>query len=289
MVVHVSASGISVLPEILSRAGPLHARHGDALAPGVYVAPPDRHLLVGKDGLSLSRGPQENGHRPSVDVLFRSAARTFGPRVAAVVLSGSLDDGAAGLAAVKGAGGVAVVQDLSDAAYPGMPASALDRVDADHVGRAEGIAEFLVALAAGATGGVRTAARRPAAQPDPALRSGGGYSCPDCGGVLLPHPADGVLRCRVGHAWASTSLLAAQANRVDDALWVALRTLEERADLSATLADTATARNHTVSAARFKDQAKRFEAMAVAVREILGAGEAAAAEPAAEDADAEAV
>lgn len=292
VVVHVSASGISVLPQILSRAGPLralHARHGEALAPGVYVAPPDHHLLVREDGLSLSRGPQENGHRPAVDVLFRSAARTFGPRVAAVVLSGSLDDGAAGLAAVKGAGGVAVVQDPADAAYPGMPASALDRVDPDHVAPAEGIAEFLVALAAGAAGNVRTAARHPATQPDPALRAVGWYSCPDCGGVLRPDPADGVLRCRVGHAWASTSLLAAQAKRVEDALWAALRTLEERVDLSTTLADAATDRSHTISAARFKDQAERFEAMAVAVREILDAGAVAAAEPAAEDGDAEAV
>lgn len=295
VVVHVSASGTSVLPQILSKAGRLRARHandGDAFAPGeVYVAPPDHHLLVRKDAMAVSREAQENGHRPSVNVLFRSAARAFGPRLAAVVLSGSLDDGAAGLAAVQAAGGVAIVQDPADAAFPSMPASALERVDADHVASAEGIAEILVSLAtcAAAPAEGATAARRGATGPDPGLRAVNGYSCPDCGGVLRPHDADGVLRCRVGHAWASTSLLAAQGKRVEDALWVALRTLEERVELSATLAAAAVERNHAISAGWFGDQAKRFEAMAGGVRDLLDAGTAAttASEPAA-DPDAEA-
>ena len=293
VVVHVSASGISVLPQILSRAGRLrarHARHGEALAPGVvYVATPDHHLLVREDGVALNRGPQENGHRPAIDVLFRSAARAFGPRMAAVVLSGALDDGAAGLATVKGAGGVAIVQDPADAAFPGMPTSALARVDADHVAPAEGIADVLVALVTGAAapGDVGTAAGQRATRPDPVLQAVGGYSCPDCGGVLQPDPADGVMRCRVGHAWASTSLLAAQATRVEDALWAALRTLEERVNLSTTLAAAAAERNHTISAGRFEDQAKRFEAMAAAVRDLLDDG--TTAESAVEDGGAEAV
>lgn len=295
VVVHVAPSGISVLPQILSRAGPLrarHARHGEAAVPGVvYVAPPNHHLVVGDHGIALNRGPQENGHRPSVDVLFRSVARAFGDRVAAVVLSGTLDDGAAGLAAVKAAGGVAVVQDPGDAMYPGMPRSALDRVDADHVVPSSSIAPLLVSLADGAApAGVvpdvpdEPEARRVGLRRDPgppaaeaALHPGSRYSCPDCGGVLQPDTADGVLRCRVGHAWAANSLLAAQSDRLEEALWVVLRTLDEKVDLVRALGEAARGRDHTISARGFEEQAERFGHLAATVREVLEAGMAAAA------------
>ncbi|HXO43754.1 MAG TPA: chemotaxis protein CheB [Thermoanaerobaculia bacterium] len=136
-VLHVSPYGRSAMPAILSRSGPLTAVHpadGEAIRAGrIYVAPPDLHMLVERGLVRLSRAASENGFRPSVDVLFRSAARSYGARVVAVVLTGNLDDGTAGLAAVKRHGGVAVVQDPAEADYPGMPASAVRNVDVDYV------------------------------------------------------------------------------------------------------------------------------------------------------------
>ena len=136
VVLHVSPSG-SLLPQILDRAGPLpagHARDGDLLAYGaVSVAPPDMHLLLDANGPRLVRSPREHGHRPAIDPLFRSAAEHHGPRVVGVVLSGARDDGAAGLAAIKDADGLTVVQDPGEAAHPAMPESAIALARPDHI------------------------------------------------------------------------------------------------------------------------------------------------------------
>src|SRR5207244_2427388 len=132
VVLHVPPHGTSVLPQILTRAGRLPAKHavdGEAIQAGrIYVAPPDHHLLVKPGYVRVAHGPRENGHRPAVDALFRTAARTYGHRVAGVVLTGVLDDGTAGLIAVKLRGGAALVQHPDDALYDGMPRSALDNV-----------------------------------------------------------------------------------------------------------------------------------------------------------------
>jgi two-component system chemotaxis response regulator CheB len=120
VVVHVPPFSVSWLPEILSRAGPLPAAHavdGEPIRVGrIYVAPPDRHMLVRRGWVELAHGPRENHSRPAIDPLFRSAARTYGSRVAGVVLLGALHDGSLGLMAVKTRGGAAIVQDPNEAA-----------------------------------------------------------------------------------------------------------------------------------------------------------------------------
>lgn len=136
VVLHIPRDAPSALPAILTRSGQLPARQavdGEPVRPGrIYVATNDRHLLLLDGRLRLSRGPAENNHRPAVDPLFRSVARAAGRRAVGVVLSGSRDDGAAGLASIAAAGGVAVVQKPSDALHPGMPEAALAAVAPDH-------------------------------------------------------------------------------------------------------------------------------------------------------------
>src|SRR5918994_2361451 len=147
---HFPGNSVSALPSILCRAGQLpalHPSHNDRIEPGrIYVAPPDRHMLIVGDRIHLTRGPRENGHRPAIDPLFRTAARTFGSRVIAVLLSGSLDDGTVGMLAVKEHGGVAIVQDPDEALYQGILASAIQRVAVDHVLPVEDIAQLLTRL-----------------------------------------------------------------------------------------------------------------------------------------------
>jgi two-component system chemotaxis response regulator CheB len=147
VVLHLLPSGRTMLPAILARAGQMPAsgaQDGDRFVPGhVYVAPPDRHMILEQRCIRTTRGPRENGYRPAVDQLFRSAAREYGPRVIAIVLSGSLHDGTEGLQLVKELGGVAIVQSVDDALYPDMPASAAAHVEVDHVATVSGMPELL--------------------------------------------------------------------------------------------------------------------------------------------------
>lgn len=150
VVLHVPPT-TSMLPQILSRAGGLpteHARDGAALTAGrIHIAPPDCHVLLTDGVVNVGRGPKENGHRPAIDPLFRTAAAQFGPGAIGIVLSGALDDGTAGLAQVKGRGGLTIVQDPEEALYPAMPTSARDAVDPDYVLPVAGIAELLKSIA----------------------------------------------------------------------------------------------------------------------------------------------
>lgn len=248
IVIHVAPFGTSAMPAILSRSGPLPAVHpqdDELITPGkVYVAPPDHHLIIEPDRVRISRGPTENGYRPAVDVLFRSAAQVYGPRTVGVVLTGNLDDGTAGLALIKKYGGTAVVQDPEEADYPGMPRSAIASVDVDHVLPIAGIAPLLADLA-------HQEVKEPEPPPEEEdtmeikreLERGedregkgdpSGLTCPECGGTLFEREKAEVVhfRCRTGHAYSPESLLAKQSESLEATLWAAVRALEENAALA---------------------------------------------------------
>src|SRR5437588_1943607 len=197
---HCSPSSPALLADILTRAGPLRATtaiHGEAIERGhIYVAPPDHHLLVGEGCLLVTRGPRENGHRPAVDPLFRSAARRYGRRMIAVILSGTLDDGTAGLIAVKSRGGIAVVQDPDDALHEGMPRNAIEGDHPDHVVPVAELPNLLCTLVQQPLQSARTnggpvpppAEAPPARPPSETHKPPGrpaGITCPECGGPLF--------------------------------------------------------------------------------------------------------
>jgi two-component system chemotaxis response regulator CheB len=288
VVLHIPANAPSALPAILGRAGSLpagHARNGGALGYGqISVAPADHHLLV-IDGLTrLSRGPEENGHRPAVDPLFRSAARFAGSRVIGVLLSGSRDDGVAGLATIVAAGGLAVVQDPTDALHPSMPQSALDHVDVAWVAPAAKLGQRLADLVAeplvdNAGRMPRDAIRdaevdmaelQPISTADLPVRPSG-LGCPACGGALFEIADQPVLRyrCRVGHAWSAKSLLDEHGPTLEGALWTALRALEERAALGVRMVESRLGRGHPHTAARYRAMAHEAHRSATLIRELI--------------------
>lgn len=287
---HFPRSTPSVLPRILGRAGPLPALHpvdGEPIRHGhLYVAPPDFHLLVRPDVIRLVRGPTENGNRPAVDPMFRSAAVAYGPRVIGIVLTGNLDDGTGGLLAVRRRGGVGIAQDPEDAMFPSMPSSAIEHGAVDHIVPLEQLGALLRRLcneeitpqveedvmdeaaredelSAFEVGAIEDNDRHPG-QPSP-------FGCPDCGGVLWAID-DGDLtrfRCRVGHGWTTEALRAQQSTSLDTALWTALRALEESAALNRQMASRMRARGAAQVGARFAENAAQAEERARTVRDLL--------------------
>jgi two-component system chemotaxis response regulator CheB len=293
IVLHVSPDGPSLLAEILNAAGPLpalHAKDEERVRPGyIYVAWPDYHMKLEPGRIRLVKGPRENRHRPAVDPLFRSAAVTYRERVAGVVLTGALDDGTAGLIAIKRAGGLAIVQNPEDAQQPGMPTSALRNVDVDHVVRLPELAPLLNAVArspvaARGDGGSRR--RRPAlAEAEEAFSSmdtdametdvhpgkPSVFSCPECSGALWELEESGLLRfrCRVGHAYTADHLAVEQYERLEQALWVALRSLEENVSLLETLVQRARDRGDHTTAERHEEDAEHRRSSAQTIRDLL--------------------
>jgi two-component system, chemotaxis family, protein-glutamate methylesterase/glutaminase len=291
VVVHFPPHVTSVLPRILTRRGGMAAIHpedGDPIELGcVYVAPPDRHLLLERGHVRLVRGPRENAARPAVDPLFRSAARAYGPRVVGVILTGNLDDGAAGLLAVKSAGGLAVVQDPADALYAGMPTSAVRHVDVDHVVPLAEIPALLTRLAGQPVEekGPAVVATEQSREVDIAgmdraalesERAGApsGYSCPECHGSLWEVVEGNLVRfrCRVGHAYSMETLLAEQGASMDAALWTAYRALEERAALTERMAERMRERGQLMLYQRYQEQTAEARARAELIRGVLMMG-----------------
>ncbi|OBH18387.1 chemotaxis protein CheB [Mycolicibacter terrae] len=257
VVLHIPARAPSVLARILDRHGPLPASTGTSgtrLEHGrVYVAAPDHHLMVEDGRLVLSEGPTENGHRPAINALFRSIALAHGPRAVGVLLSGVLDDGVLGLAAIRSRGGTAIAQSPADALFPAMPQNAVDAGTVDHQVPAHEVGALLEKLAdrkfeedemepdtsMELENRIAMAGRFATDFNSDDLGPPSGYVCPDCSGALVT-VSSGNYRCHVGHAWTADALLQARDDEVSNALWIALRSLQEKAKLSRRLATQVT-------------------------------------------------
>lgn len=245
---HVAPHSLGILPDILERHGPLpatNAREMEQIEMGrIYVAPPDRHMVIEPSGrVRVTRGPRENRFRPAVDPMFRSAAHAFGPRVVGVILTGWLDDGTAGMWAIKERGGTAIVQHPDDCFAPAMPMNAIRHVEVDHIVPLKEIAPLLVRLTEtqAAEEGGRSVSEEmeievKIAREDNALESGimkwgepSVYACPECHGVLLQLKEGGNFRfrCHTGHAYSVDSLLAEFTEKTEESLWSAIRAIEE--------------------------------------------------------------
>jgi two-component system, chemotaxis family, protein-glutamate methylesterase/glutaminase len=289
LVLHIPAQNPSMLPDILNRVGPLHALHpvdGQEIQYGhIYVAPPDHHLIVEEGIIRIIRGPKENRHRPAIDPLFRSAARTYGTRVVGVILTGSMDDGTAGLLAIKRSGGETIVQDPQDALFASMPHSAITHVEVDHILPLSDMGPLLAQVANEQAAEQKSFSVPKDMEMETKLAAmvkledqygehvgtPSAFSCPECGGVLWEVHDGNLLRfrCRVGHAYSVDSVLAGQTEAVEEALWTALKTLEESASFSRRMAHDASNGGKERLAKRFGERVQETEKHATVIRQVL--------------------
>lgn len=291
VVMHAAPDSPGVLPDIISRAGPLdavRARDRDRLVPGrIYIPPSDTHLLIEPGRVHITRGPKENRFRPAIDPLFRSAAQVYGPAAIGVILTGNLDDGTAGLWAIKALGGTTVVQDPKDALCPSMPESAIRHVHVDHRVPLTQVAPLLVRLVAASAESIPATPApehlnveiKIANEEDP-LGAGlrevtepSTIACPDCHGVLMQlNEGDRIrFRCHTGHGYTAASLLSGINQSIEDALWIAIRSLQEGGMLVRQLADHA--RTHDTVDATLIQRAEALEQQADTLREIVTSGQ----------------
>jgi two-component system chemotaxis response regulator CheB len=287
---HGAPHGSGVLAEILARTTALpvaFARNGDPIEPGrVYVARPDCHLIVTPGGLGVVHGPRENGFRPAIDPLFRTAARELGPRVIGVILSGALADGTFGLSVIKHHGGVAIVQDPEDAIIASMPLNAIRYVNVDRVLPAAeigGAIEQLTSVDQEPEGDVEMPRRKDELEPQllseetnvAAMQERFGppsaLTCPDCGGALWEVQDGRVVRyqCHVGHQYAPDNLEDSQRDVIDGALWSAVRVLEEHAALKLRMAERAAAGGLMTVSQGFAEGARDAHEQAQRIRTVL--------------------
>jgi len=302
VLLHMPANGMGILSTVTAASPHLPvsaAIEGIAPEPGhVYVATPDRHLLLVDGRFRLGNGPRENLARPAIDPLFRSVAVSYGPRAVAVLLSGMLDDGVSGLDAIKRCGGVAVAQDPADALAPGMPAAAVAKIASlDLVARAEAMPALLqdlldepagwpvpvpedimleVSIAAGDIGNTK--------QLGPCVRPSS-MTCPACGGVMSEMTGQIPLRyrCQVGHAMTAEYMASKQEDAVDEAIRVALRVIEERAQLVSRMAEENRVAGRVALTESYEQRAEEYrryaETLRVAVLSSLKAPEERQPEP----------
>jgi two-component system, chemotaxis family, protein-glutamate methylesterase/glutaminase len=288
IVLHIPPYQQSQLAPILSRVSslPVHdAEDGAPIRAGtIRVGVADMHLVLEPDCMRLTRGPREGRVRPSVDVLFRSAALAFGTGVVGAVLSGSLDDGTAGLWAIKDRGGLALVQHPDTAVHRAMPESAIEHVDVDHVVPLPAMADLLVDLIAqaqppppDAPATERLRIENVIAEAGNGLKAGvmdigkvSKYTCPDCHGVLVQIEEGRIVRfrCHTGHGFSMQTLLIEVDRAIDDGLWDTVRAVEERIMLLKQAADIADAGGNAEAARRLRHKAGETERRLQPLREV---------------------
>lgn len=287
IVLHIPAQGIGILSTVASSAGPLpvrQAENGMKIEPGqVYLGAPDHHLLISGNHVLLGRGPRENMVRPAIDALFRSAALYHGPRVIGVLLSGLLSDGAAGLNAIKRCGGMTVVQDPTDAISDEMPRRAMEATTIDLCVRGASMGDVLSELVREQAGAVlpippeirleveiaagdRIGSDKLVSMADPVA-----LTCPACGGVMSAVKESRPLRfrCQVGHAYTADALAKEQEGRVDEALRVALRIIEERAELVHRMASDGRRSGRAAIAEMYEARAAEYREYADMIRRVV--------------------
>jgi two-component system chemotaxis response regulator CheB len=284
VVFHVPATSPARLDRVLNRMSPLpvhYAIDGESIRPGeVYLAPPDRHLILKSDEVRVTHGPRENRFRPAIDPLFRTAAVEHGSRVIGIILSGGQSDGAAGLAAIKAAGGVTLVQDPAECLVPALPEAAIETTVVDHVLSAAD----MPSVVAGLVSDIAPPKEIPMPRKQDTAEAGGHdihhsrdlgeatpFTCPDCGGTLwMSHTGDLLqFRCHVGHRFNGDGLKSAQDESVEQALWTALRALEESAELRRRMALHAMTHGMSHIAESYNAQAIESERRAAAIRKVV--------------------
>ncbi len=287
VVQHTGPEGLGILDQVFGRDSALIVQNATDRAEikrgHVYVAPPNFHLLVDRSFVYITQGPHENRVRPAVDPLFRSAAVVHGPHVIGVVLSGYLDDGTAGLAAVKRCGGIAVVQDPKDAAYPDMPRNARDAVSVDHSVPLHDMANLLVHL-------VKTPPGTPTSPPldllaeveiartgissDEPLNEIGDpapVACSECGGPMWKIRDAQVdrYRCRVGHAYTAKALIEELSVATERSLWAAIQMMDQQARMLARFAKDEREKGRAHQADNLLTRAREADVHSVHLRELL--------------------
>jgi two-component system chemotaxis response regulator CheB len=275
VVLHIGAEP-SLLPSILGTAGPLPAAHvqgREEIRPGrIYVAPPDRHLLITDGHFELSHGPRENFVRPAIDPLFRTLAENYGSDAIGVVLTGRLNDGTSGLFEIKRRGGTAIVQDPATAEAPPMPRSALDNVAVDYCMPVSEIAPQLIRLVREKTIAIPVDRKleEKAMTNDKPLETPIAQTCPECGGAMMQENLGTVtrFRCHIGHIMTAEILAATQLDALEYDVAAVLRFLNERVHLCRHMADKHFANGNREAGAIWQRAAEEAAMREEAVREL---------------------
>jgi len=285
---HMSPDIRGILPQVLNRQNKIYAANAydnEPIKPNrIYVAQPDHHLIIEDGKVRVTRGPKENRFRPAIDPLFRSAAYAYGNRVIGVILSGALDDGTAGLWAVKSYGGTAIVQDPMDAEVSSMPENALREVQVDYCVGVSEIAGLLVRLSqekhqnTDVMKDEKTKKEIEIAAEENALKKGifnlgelSPFTCPECHGVLS-RIRDGNIsryRCHTGHAYSTDTLMAAITEKIEDSLYSAIRGMDESIILLNHIGDHYAEANHPKLAALYFQKAKEADTRSQLVRKAV--------------------